>query len=84
MINTLCVTYIFYAWLIFLILFIIFSKKTDSQALDTETKVCLFFGTEGVLVNAIILLIDSTYTTGIPNQTLQLLTYQMSRKFTRA
>jgi hypothetical protein len=45
MINTLCVTYLFN-------FFIIFLNKTNGQTLDTETRVCLFFfGTEGVLVS---------------------------------
>jgi hypothetical protein len=43
MINTLCVTYFF-------IFFIIFLNKMNSQTLDTEIKVCLFFLTEGVIV----------------------------------
>jgi hypothetical protein len=39
---------IFYVWFVFLIFFIIFLNKIDGQTLDTETRVCLFFGTEGV------------------------------------
>ena len=41
MINILCVTYLFN-------FFIIFLNKMNGQMLDTETRVCLFFGTEGV------------------------------------
>jgi hypothetical protein len=40
MINTLCVTYLF--------IFFPYLNKTDGQTLDTETRVYLFFWTEGV------------------------------------
>ncbi len=35
---------ILYAWLVFLIFFIIFSNKTDGQKLDTETHGLSFLG----------------------------------------